>query len=166
MPVKPRKTRSDSVAGLTQAFADANKPVPLTWPESIDLPSNQSERAEALKCFEEVQRARSSKFFKPHHSILIAEYAIVTGQIRVLMEMLRRSGAVINSNGRPTRSPVLDAMSVLYSIRSQLMKQLNLTGRYLEDDSAAASANRASQVMMGHDDNDMLGGIGDMNHLL
>jgi hypothetical protein len=63
--------------------------------------------------------------------------------------MLMRSGSLIKSSSGASfvRSPVLDSLSMLQSLRGQLSKQLGLSGAYFEQDGVARSTNEASQVI-------------------
>ena len=140
---------SGSTSAQVAAFAAIEAPPPLTWPAAVKLPAKDDEAAQVLATFNDVLRARSPEHWRPHHAPLIAEYALLSGQIQVMTAVLIRSGALVKNSAQNgfIRNPALDALSMLQSLRGQLSKQLGLSGAFFENDGVARSTNEASQVI-------------------
>jgi hypothetical protein len=157
--VTRRKQRSDSIAGELTAHLEARLPDPLYWPQDVALPVDVEDARKAKVIFSELQHGRNHSYWRPHHARMLAEYALLTGQIDKLMALVLKTGAVTQGkNGHLTRSPLLDAMSMMVSQRAQLLKSLGLIGARAEEDSAAKSANSARLVHKNSFDSLLAGG--------
>ena len=151
MVTKMRKTRVDTVAGAINAHSEAQLPDPLQWPQDVALPAAEEDARKAKIIFSEVQAGRNRNHWKPHHARQVAEYALLTGQIDKLMAVVIQTGPVTRGiNGHLTRSPILDAMSMLTSQRNQLTKALGLIGIRAEQDSDAKAQNGARSLYARH----------------
>ncbi len=159
-----RKTRRDSLQGQLDAFAAAQSADVLQWPDSVDLPADPAEAATAKMHFSNLQKGRARSHWRPHHSTLMAEVALMSGQIAKLTEMLTKSGAVIRTEkGNLTRSPLLDALSMVASLRSQNLKSLGLVGQHAEKDGAGKVESAARQTLDGYSPGDeLLAGYDDL----
>lgn len=152
-----RKIRRDSLQGQLNAFAAAQSADVLQWPDSVTLPADPAEAATAKMHFSNLQKGRARSHWRPHHSTLMAEVALMSGQIAKLTEMLTKSGAVIRTEkGHLTRSPLLDALSMVVSLRTQNLKSLGLVGDHAERDGAAHGQNQARQTLGAFNDPDSL----------
>jgi hypothetical protein len=151
MVTKIRKTRSDTVAGSLEAHRAAQLPDPLTWPQDVALPAAPDDERKVKTIFSEVQAGRNRNHWRPHHSRQVAEYALLTGQIDKLMAFVIEHGPTAKGpSGHVTRSPALDAMSMLTSQRNQLTKALGLIGQRAEQDNDAKAQNGARDVYSTH----------------
>lgn len=151
MATKIRKTRSDTVAGAIEAHQAAQMPDPLQWPTDVALPVALEDERKAKLIFSEVQAGRNRSHWRPHHARQVAEYALLTGQIDKLMAFVIEHGPTTKGpSGHVTRSPALDAMSMLTSQRNQLTKALGLIGQRAEQDSDAKTQNGARNMYGAH----------------
>jgi hypothetical protein len=148
MPARKTDPRNTTQSLLRAHVAAAAKPV-LAWPPALELPSDETQRSEALNEFDQVLKGRNAAHWKPHHASLVGEYALISGQIRTLMKQLNKFGPLTKSPNNPSqliRSPLLDALTMLQSNRSTLVKQLGLSGAAAEGDGLAKAAQEASVV--------------------
>lgn len=151
MATKIRKTRADTIAGSIEAHRAAQLPDPLTWPADVALPAAPDDERKVKTIFSEVQAGRNRNHWKPHHSRQVAEYALLTGQIDKLMAFVIEHGPTHKGpSGHVSRSPALDAMSMLTSQRNQLTKALGLVGQRAEQDNDAKAQNGARSVYGTH----------------
>jgi hypothetical protein len=151
-----RKVRRDTIQGLLQAHQDAGAVDVLQWPNAVELPANDVEAHEARAIFSDLQKGRSRAHWRPHHARLLAETSLLSGQISVMTKMLLANGSVVvGKNGHSTRSPILDALSMLVSLRGQNLKGLGLIGQHAEADGRAKGA-AAARTVLDNTDNDGL----------
>jgi hypothetical protein len=152
-----RRTRADTVNGAVEQFRDANSAPPLEWDEAVQLPADPAEREQALAIFNDLLSGRNREHWRPHHARLLSETALITGQISVMTNVLIRTGSLAKGkNGHTSRSPVLDALSMLQSLRMQNYKSLDLIGARASEDSRSKGANKASQLIKRGDYDDLL----------
>ncbi len=143
-----RKTRRDTVQGAVNSFQDVMAADVLAWPESMPLPEDQQEAAQAKLEFSNLQKGRARSHWRPHHAAILADAALMGGQLAKLSAMLIKSGPIIKTEkGHATRSPILDSMSMVASLRGQALKQLGLVGERAERDGVATGQNQARQTM-------------------
>ena len=148
-----RKLRSDSTTSQVLAFKRANDEPPLHWSEHVQLPPDSAEAEEAKRIFADMLEGRSRSHWKPHHARLLSETSLLTGQISKMTALLLKTGSVTaGKNGHPTRSPVLDALSMLQSLRMQNLKSLGLVGGHAERDNDSKSENNARRLTNNFDD--------------
>ena len=147
MPTKARKPRSDSITTAVAAHKLARQEVPFTWPDHIELPSNEVERDIALNTFAAIQMARDPRYWRPHTRDAIAELSLLLGQRQKLIMLLTKTGTMTTQNGRPTRSPVLDALSQLQGVITQSLKPLGISPTQLENDKHGAAISDARNVI-------------------
>lgn len=153
MTAQVRRTRSDTVNGIIQQFADAQADDALKWDDSVLLPDDATERAQALEIFSEMLQGRNREHWKPHHSRLLSETALISLQISKLTKNVVEQGAIVEGRGGyKIRSLALDALSMLQSLRTQNFKSLDLIGNRASLDTRAAGAARAKSTMAGRDD--------------
>ncbi len=142
---------------MLDGFQAAQSPDVLEWPAGVELPGDPAEAAQAKVTFSELQKGRNRTHWKPHHGTLLAETSLLNNQISVMSKLLIKSGAVVKTpKGHLARNPVLDALSMLASLRTQNYKALGLTGGFAERDGAATGQNQARQTMAAHGEADSL----------
>ncbi len=157
MTATVRRIRSDTISGAVQQFADANAAPALEWDEAVQLPTDPLEKEQALTIFADLLAGRNREHWRPHHARLLSETALLTGQISAMTAILLREGSIsAGKNGHPTRSPVLDALSMLQSLRTQNYKSLDLVGARANDDSRSKGANQAAQKIQRGGAHDLL----------
>ena len=157
MPASVRRIRSDTISGAVQQFADISAKPALEWDKAVALPTDPIEREQALTIFNDLLAGRNREHWRPHHARLLSETALLTGQISVMNAMLLKDGAIaVGRNGHPARSPVLDALSMLQSLRTQNYKSLDLLGARANEDSRSKGANQAAQKVKSGGANDLL----------
>ena len=147
MPTQNRKPRSDSVSTAVSAAKLARQEVPFLWPDHIELPANENDRDIALGTFAALQSAREPRWWRPHHRDSLAELSLLMGQRQKLIMLLTKTGTMTTQNGRPTRSPVLDALSQLQGVITQSLKPLGISPTQLENDKHGAAISDARNVI-------------------
>ena len=147
MPTQNRKPRSDSITTAVAAAKLARDEQPFLWPDNIYLPANENDRDIALGTFAALQAAREPRWWRPHHRDSLAELALLLGQRQKLIMLLTKTGSMTTQNGRPTRSPVLDALSQLQGVITQSLKPLGISPTQLENDKHGAAISDARNVI-------------------
>ena len=149
MPARRKPVLQGSVEGLVQALQKAEAPPVYEFPPHFALPDDPADRADLLKEFYDLQLHRSREHWAGEmHRNLLAELATINHQIRVQTRILMATGAVaVSAKGGSVRSPSLDAMSLLVSIRGGLLKNLGLTESQRERDGEARAVKGAKSVI-------------------
>ena len=139
---------ANTTAELLQLHSNAQEGPPLSWPEeAVALPTDPEQRKLAQAEFAQLQGARSRDHWRDHHAAILAEYCVLSLEIRRLTELIRETGGLtIGKNGHQSRDPNLDVLSLLMSLRSQVTKQAGIAGTFAENDGQAKRAGKVSQT--------------------
>jgi len=144
---KPRKTRSDTVAGALETNRLVKQGAALEWPESsfpLDTWDDVTQDF-LLGEFNEMLQSRNFKHWRPHHAGLLAEIAIINLEQRKLLGVMTKAGSMSKGgkNGdRLTRSPILDSMATLSALRQSLLKSAGINTASAENDQAASDQHK------------------------